>query len=130
VNHSLRRSKRLYTAPGLTLAGFALLVLLLVRYVTPESLSGPSVRGILLDVAARSIIHADEIVLRDESGQIWTFRVSTEVATNREEPQSASHLRQHMAVGDMVFVRYQPDVDGYLAVRVFDVSTSSPGPGR
>ncbi len=65
-----------------------------------------SVRGNLLKVEGRSIILAGQIVLPDDSGQVWTFRVDPEVATICEEPQSASHLRQRMAVGDALIVRY------------------------
>ena len=80
----------------------------------------PAVRGVLLDVRAASIVHAESVTLRDDDGRVWTFRVDPEVATNRQEPQSAAHLRQHLALGDAVRVRYRDTPDGPLAVRILD----------
>ena len=63
-----------------------------------------SVRGILVNVEARSLVYAEQVVLRDEEGRNWTFRVSPEVARDPTEPQSASHLRQHMTLAEPVRV--------------------------
>jgi len=87
-----------------------------------------SVRGILVGVEARSIVVAEQIRLRDDQGTVWTFRVDPEVATNREEPQSASHLRQHMIAGDPMIVRYRAEADGLLAVRVQDAAPPAATP--
>jgi hypothetical protein len=56
--------------------------------------------GVLLEVQARSLIEAESVTLRDDRGQLFTFRVDPEVMTNRDAPQTASHLRQHMALAD------------------------------
>jgi len=90
--------------------------------------SGPSeqeARGILVDVQSREIVNADAVTLRDETGASRTFRVSPEVASNPEHPNTASHLRQHMAAGDPVIVRFRDSPDGLLAVLILDAAPSS-----
>ena len=79
-----------------------------------------SVSGIILDVQATSMVFADQITLRDSSGSLWRFRVDPEVVTNNQEPQSASHLRQHMAVADPVTVRYIKLGSELVAMRIVD----------
>jgi len=86
----------------------------------PAELS--TVRGVLLEVRASSRVLPEGLVLRDNDGQVWDFRVDPEVASNREEPQTAGHLRQHMALVEPVIIRYRQTPDGLLAVRVADVS--------
>lgn len=78
------------------------------------------VHGVLVDVQARSIIHAESVSLRDGQDRMWTFQVSPEVATNPVEPQSASHLRQHMFLGERMRVYYRETPEGLLAVRIVD----------
>jgi hypothetical protein len=80
------------------------------------------VRGVLVDVQSREIVNADAITVRDEASTLQTFRVSPQVATDREHPNTASHLRQHMAVADPVVVRYRDTSDGKLAVQIVDAS--------
>jgi hypothetical protein len=82
--------------------------------------SDRSVRGILVDVQAVSIVFAESVTLRSDDGVIHEFRVDPEVATNREEPQSASHLRQHMVLGESVIVRYRETSGGPVAIRIVD----------
>ena len=82
--------------------------------------SDRSVRGILVDVQGVSIVFAESVTLRSDDGAMHQFRVDPEVAMNREEPQSASHLRQHMALGEAVIVRYRETADGPIAVRIAD----------
>jgi hypothetical protein len=79
-----------------------------------------AVQGVLLEVRASSRVLPDALVLRDADGQIWDFRVDPEVANNREEPQTAGHLRQHMALVEPVLIRYRQTSQGLLAVRVAD----------
>ena len=78
------------------------------------------VEGSLLEVQSSSLVYAERLVLRDAEGRTWTFVVDPEVATNREEPQSAGHLRVHMAMADPVRVRYRESEDGLVAHRVVD----------
>jgi hypothetical protein len=82
----------------------------------------PEVRGVLVDVQSREIVNADAITLRDDGGALHTFRVSPEVASDREHPNTASHLRQHLALADPVIVRYRETAEGRLAVQIVDAS--------
>jgi hypothetical protein len=85
-----------------------------------HSRSTQTVRGVLLDVQARSLVFADQVTVRDSEGRLWTFDVAPEVSTNEDEPQSASHLRQHMAMAEPVIVRYRISSGRAEAVRIFD----------
>jgi hypothetical protein len=80
-------------------------------------------RGLLIDVQSNELLHADEVTVRDNSGEVRTFRVSPEVATNTDTPFSASHLRQHMVIAEPVVVEYQETNDGLLATRIRDAAT-------
>ena len=82
-----------------------------------------SVTGIVLDRQAASMVYADQITLRDGQGRVWTFQVDAEVVTNNEEPQSASHLRQHMAVADPVTVQYRTVGGKQVAYRIRDAAS-------
>jgi hypothetical protein len=87
------------------------------------ALSRPQLRmvhGALVDVQATSIVYAESISLRDGDGRVWTFQVSPEVATHPDEPQSASHLRQHLFLGEWLRVYYRETPEGLLAVRISD----------
>ena len=79
-------------------------------------------RGVLLEVVGAGFGAPERIILLDDEGRTWEFRVDPEVATNREQPQSAGHLRQHMAFVDPVLVRYRETPEGLVAVRILDPS--------
>ena len=79
-----------------------------------------SVRGILVNVEAISLIYAERVVLRDDEGRNWTFRISREVAQDPTGPQSASHLRQHMVLAEPVRIYYRATSEDPLAVRIGD----------
>ncbi len=78
----------------------------------------------LVDVQSREIVNADSITVRDDGGVLHTFRVSPEVASNREHPNTASHLRQHMAVADPVIVRYRTTGEEQVAVQILDAGSA------
>jgi len=80
-------------------------------------------RGVLIDVQSREIQNADSITLRDDGGNQLTFRVSSEVASNSDHPNSAAHLRQHMMLGDPVVVQSRTTTDSLVAVRILDGTT-------
>lgn len=86
----------------------------------PAAVPNKIVRGVLLNVESTSLVYTDRVQLRDADGKTWTFKVAPEVATNAEEAQTSSHLRQHMALGEPMEVRYQEAADGPVAVRIFD----------
>lgn len=112
----------------LIIAMTVLLGVLIIALGAKEWLSGDiwtlgsrrSVRGILVDVQGASIVFAERVTLRGDDGEIQTFLVDPEVATNPDQPQSASHLRQHMVLGDPVIIRYRFTDDGPVAVRIVD----------
>ncbi|MSQ14920.1 MAG: hypothetical protein EXR50_03550 [Dehalococcoidia bacterium] len=79
-------------------------------------------KGVLVDVQARSITDADSITLRDQAGKVYLFRVSPGVTQDPDHPTNASHLRAHMAQGQPVIVTYEDAVAGLLAVRVIDAA--------
>jgi hypothetical protein len=79
------------------------------------------VQGVLTGVQARSLVEAETITLRDEHGHTFVFQVDPEVMTNQESPQSASHLRQHMALAEPVLVRYRESPNGLVALRIIDL---------
>ena len=64
----------------------------------------------------------DCCVVTDGGGALIV--VSPEVARNPEHPNSASHLRQHMMVGDPVIIQYRQTTEGPLAMRILDVAPS------
>jgi hypothetical protein len=80
------------------------------------------VQGVLVDVQSSEIVNADAVSVRAADGTIHTFRVSPEVAADREHPTTASHLRQHMAVADPVVVRYRETPEGRVAFQIVDAS--------
>ena len=78
------------------------------------------IRGVLIDVQSREIVHADAVTGRDDQGKTTRFQVSDEVASNQEHPNTAAHLRQHMMAGDPVVVVYRMTSAGPLALRIRD----------
>jgi hypothetical protein len=85
--------------------------------------SDREIRGILVEVQSHQIVNADEVTLRDADGELHTFRVDPEVASNPDHPNTASHLRQHMINADPVIIRYRDTPEGPVAVRILDVTT-------
>jgi hypothetical protein len=80
----------------------------------------PEVRGVLVDVQSLEIVNAESITVRDDQGVLHPFLVGSEVASDREHPNTASHLRQHMAVADPVIVRYRTTAEGQVALQILD----------
>ena len=113
----VRRLKGLILLGSFALGLVAIVVLTRAADRTPSELH--TVRGVLLEVRATSIVYADSLTLRDDAGRV-NFQVDPSVMTNREEPQTASHLRQHMALGEPMLVRYKETSTGLLALRVAD----------
>lgn len=115
-----RRSVALAVA-ALLLLGLGAVVIFAVRATAPNPAAElRTVRGVLLSVQSSNPVQADQVTLRDDEGRVWTFQVSPEVAANPEEPQSAGHLRQHMALVEPVVVRYREGSDGLVALRILD----------
>jgi hypothetical protein len=100
------------------------IVLIAAAIATGCRQQSSEVRGVLVDVQSREIVNADAITLRDGGGTLHTFQVSPEVAADRQHPNTASHLRQHMALADPVIVRYRDTAEGRLAVQIVDASAT------
>lgn len=104
-------------------AGGALLLVAALGVVLWLSQAGAGeqeVEGVLVDVQSRDIVNAERVTLRDAEGALRAFRVSPEVAANPDHPNSASHLRQHLAAADPVIVRFKMTPDGPVAIRILD----------
>lgn len=69
---------------------------------------------------AASILFAERVTLQGDDAEVRSFLVDPEVATKRDEPQSASHLRQHMVLCDPVIIRHRLTADGPVVVSVVD----------
>jgi hypothetical protein len=119
--HSKFRRRLTWLAVAATVAACLLIAYLLLRP------SPSSVRGILLNVEASSLIYTERIVVRDDTGRQWTFRVSPDGARHPTDPQSASHLRQHMILAEPMRVYYRATGEGPLAVHIVD---GPEAPGR
>jgi hypothetical protein len=78
-----------------------------------------AVEGVLLRVDSSSLTRIDAVVLRDDTGHEWTFRVTGETSGADGEPKpNPGHLRQHMATGDRMIVRYLDSSEGRLATQI------------
>jgi hypothetical protein len=102
------------------LAGAAMTAALLLGLYLVLRPQPSSVRGILLNVEATSLVYTERVVLRDDDGRNWSFHVSPEVAHDPTTPQTASHLRQHMTLVELVRVYYRATSEGPLIVRIAD----------
>ena len=100
------------------LAAGVIIPLVVLTYARGGQLQ--TVSGVLIDVQASSLVHAESITLRDEHGQILTFQVDPEALSNPDAPQTASHLRQHMALAEPMIVHYRQSPSGPVAVRIVD----------
>ena len=69
-----------------------------------EQTSAPeSVRGIVVEVEARSIRELRSLKVKDEAGAVWEFDAAGFSGSGAFTP---SHLREHGALGEQVTVRF------------------------
>ena len=104
---------------------FLYLLFLLALFAGACSQKAPQtleITGVLVDVQAREIVHADSVRVRDAAGREWDFQVSPGVASDPTHPNTASHLRQHLVFGDPVIVHYRETPQGLLAMQILDVT--------
>lgn len=80
--------------------------------------SAREVGGVLLEVQGADLIKADAIVLRDDGGRVYAFRVGPEVAQDPVHSATASHLRQEMTAVQRMVVRYHQSGDELVATQV------------
>ena len=70
---------------------------------SPEALE---IRGVVTAVEARSFDEVESLTIQDDSGAVWVFE---DVGAIDFTP---SHLRQHMALGEPVTVRFHREAGG------------------
>ena len=78
---------------------------------TPEVME---IRGLVVDVLAKSLTTLQSLTIRDGGGMLWSFVADGPVGL------TPSHLREHQAFGLNVTVRYRETQGGLLAVSVSD----------
>jgi hypothetical protein len=71
-------------------------------------------RGVITDVRARDVAHADSIVLQTESGEVIQLKVADSVQF------PPGHLREHMLFAEPVTVTYVDSPDGAMATVITD----------
>ncbi len=73
-----------------------------------------TVRGVLVDVAARSLTELRSFEVRTEDGRRLSFRVEGDVG------MTPGHLREHMLLAEPVTVTYRASADGLVALHLED----------
>jgi hypothetical protein len=99
-------------ALGVIAAG--LLLLLWTGFVLAGRSSEQRVRGVVTQVTARDIGHAETITLRAEDGRVYQFKVAP------DELKTPGHLREHMTYGAPLIVYYRQEGDTLVTVRLED----------
>lgn len=75
-----------------------------------------SVRGLILEVNAKSLLELESLSLEDEDGTIWLFE-----GGGRTFPDfTPSHIREHMVTGQRISVTFERDGDVLTVVDVAD----------
>jgi hypothetical protein len=75
-----------------------------------------TVRGLILEVNAKSLLELESLRLEDEGGTIWLFE-----GGGRTFPGlTPSHIREHMVAGQRVSVTFERDGDVLTVVDVGD----------
>jgi len=75
-----------------------------------------TVRGLILEVNAKSLLDLESLRLEDEDGTIWLFE-----GGGRTFPGfTPSHIREHMVAGQRVSVTFERDGDVLTVVDVAD----------
>lgn len=96
------------------LGGTFLLSRLAWPLLSPRLGSGSSVRGLITNVQARDIGHAESFTLRANDGRELRFQVDAGV------DMTPGHMREHMTFGEPVTVRYRNSGSTLIAVEVTD----------
>ena len=73
-----------------------------------------TVRGVLVDVAARSLTELRSFEVRTDDGRRLSFRVEGDVG------MTPGHLREHMLLAEPVTVTYRESADGLVALHLED----------
>lgn len=73
----------------------------------------------MLQVDARGLTELDGFTLRTDDGRDLRFRVAPDAERGEHRP-TPSHLREHMAYGTRILVRYRATGDELSALAVVD----------
>ena len=73
-----------------------------------------TVRGVLVDVAARSLTELRSFEVRTDDGRRLSFRVEGDVG------MTPGHLREHMLLAEPVTVTYRESADELVALHLED----------
>lgn len=101
-------------------AATALTIAATLWMLSPRPPDYRELRGLLVDVQSRDIDHVESVTLRTADGTLHLFVASPEVTNNPEEPVTASHLRQHLAGGIPVLIRFRISNGPSVAFRILD----------
>jgi hypothetical protein len=99
-------------ALGAIVAG--VVVLLWTGFVFASRSGEQRVRGVVTQVTARDIGHAETITMRTEDGRELQFKVAP------DELKTPGHLREHMTYGSPLIVYYRQEGDALVTVRMED----------
>lgn len=73
-----------------------------------------TVRGIVLDVQARSLTEVESLTIQDREGRMWRFQAEGNLGF------TPSHIREHMLQGQEMTVTYREEGDILVALKVMD----------
>ena len=99
-------------ALGAIVSGFVLV--LLTGYVLVSRSGEQRARGVVTEVVARDIGHAESITLRTDDGRQLRFMVA------QDELKTPGHLREHMTYGMPLIVYYRQEGNTLVTVRMED----------
>ena len=103
-----------FATKGARCLGVLAFAILIALAACQASAKWHTVHGVITDLQARDIAHADWIRLRTDQGAELQLKVADSVLF------SASHLRQHMIFAEPVTVTYEDRADGPVATAIDD----------
>ena len=77
-------------------------------------------RGVLLSVESPSIQRVDRFTLRTDDGQELDFTVAPDFNAGASHAMSPGHMRQHMALAEVVTVTYREQNGALVALNATD----------
>ena len=82
----------------------------------PQPEDGETVRGLVYEVSASSLLDLDFLVLEDDAGVTWRF----EARGKRYVQFTPSHIRHHMVLGSPLTVTFHREDGHLIADRIED----------
>ena len=83
--------------------------------VTVVAVSNGEVRGLVVEVVARSITEVETLRIRDEAGKVWSFTGGAGFIGT-----TPSHVTEHQLMGSSVLVTYVREGDTLVALDIGD----------